>query len=484
MSTFLASCYDDKGNYDYSTIEDIVLTGMESEYSVVTAFDTLRISPQFAGKENYDCLWTIFPSTSADAVPDTLSTLPDLEYAVSHEPNTYTLVLTVISKFNGDRQFFTSQVEIRSEYSVGCYILKEIEGETDIDLYSPEFELGGNILHGTSGRIAGRPLSFAVCNDQTYLDEDGTINRMVKTVWVCSDADVRMFRLDNMKLIYDIHSMFVEEPEGEQPRGLFSTPSSSMGYLSNNGYYDMQLLVMGVNKFGLPLQVRNASSGEPSNSAGAVPILLGQLYVMFYDDLNCRFLQVSAGRMYHFLDTDIQGEPAISPNNMNADLVYMGKTGANGLALMRSRGDDHALSLYKLEVNAYDTYESELYSPLLEMVDVTSLSNMANASLFSHNTSLPFLYYVNGNQVYLYDYNSKSESAISLPGITGNITCIQDLTTTFFTGSSTEYFVIATEENGHYTIHFYQMLAGRPNLSADSYVITGEGSVKSITIIQ
>ena len=483
VSVFLVSCYDDKGNYDYTTIENIVMTGMESEYSVVAPFDTLRISPQFAGKENYDCLWTLFPVAAVDAVPDTLSTLPDLEYPVVHEPNTYTLVLTVISKLNGDTQYFTSQVNVRSEFSVGCYILKEIEGGTDIDLYSPEFELAGNILHGMSGRVAGRPLSFAVCNDQTYLDEDGILNQFVKTVWICSDEDVRMLRLDNMDPIYDIHSMFVEEPEGEQPRNLFALGNSAMGYLSNNGYYDMQLIVMGTNKFGLPLSVRNASAGAPTNASGAHSILLGRNYCMFYDELNCRFLLVKNARMYCFLDTDITGVPTISPNNMNADLVYMGKTGSNGLALLENR-TDHTRQLYRLETSEYDNTNNYLYSPLLEVEDVTSMSNMTNASVFGHNESFPYLYYANGSQLYMYDYSTKSEQSISLPEISGNITYIKDLTTDFFTGEDVEYFVVATEENGNYAIHFYQMLAGKPNLSADTHVITGEGSVKSIIMVE
>lgn len=481
VSAFLASCYDDKGNYDYSTIEDIVLTGMESEYSVVTAFDTLRISPQFAGKENYDCLWTIFPSTSADAVPDTLSTLPDLEYAVTHEPNTYTLVLTVISKLNGDKQYFSSQVEIRSEYSVGCYILKEIEGETDIDLYSPEFELASGILHGTSGRVVGRPISFAVCNGQNYLDEEGN-SLQAKTVWICSDQDVRNLRLDNMEPIYDIHSMFVEEPEGEQPRNLFAAPNACMVYMSNNGYYSMALMVGGTHKFGLPLQVRNTSGGEPTNSAGASSVLNGQSYTMFYDELNCRFLMDWNGLLYRFLDTDILGEPTISPNNMNADLVYMGKTGTMGLALMESR-ENHSRKLYRLETSEYDNYEHELYSPLLEEMEVSSDLNLATATLFGHNTSIAYLYYAVGSQLYLYDYNSKREDVISLSGISGEITYIGDISTNFFTGSVVEYFVLATETDGHYTLSFYRMLAGRPDLSQEPVVIEGEGRVKSVSFV-
>lgn len=482
VSAFLASCYDDKGNYDYITIGDIVVTGMEEEYSVVTAFDTLRISPQFAGKENYDCLWTLFPQGAANTVPDTLAMTPDLVYPVTHEPNTYTLVLTVISKLNGDRQYFTSQVEIRSEYSVGCYILKEIEGETDIDLYSPEFELASDILHGTSGRIAGRPLSFAICREQTILDEDGVMNTRVKTVWICAEQDVRNLRLDNMEPIYDIHTMFMEEPEGEQPRVLFAAPNSCMVYMSNNGYYNMATVVSGVHKFGLPLWVRNTSGGESTDLSGVTPVLRGQAYTMFYDELNCRFLMDWNGSLYRFLDTDVEGEPTISPNNMNADLVYMCKTGTMGLALLASRGDQ-ARRLYRLETSEYENYEHQLFSPLLEETEVSSDLNLANATLFGHNTSIAYLYYAIGNQLYLYDYNAKREDAIALSGITGDITYIDDISTNFFTENTVEYFVVATESEGHYTIYFYRMLAGRPDLSQEPVVIEGTGRVKSVNFV-
>lgn len=482
VGLFAASCYDDKGNYDYTTIGEIVVTGMEESYSVVTAFDTLHISPQFEGKENYDCLWTMYPNLSADAVPDTLSTMPDLEYPVTHEPNTYTLVLTVISKLNGDRQYFTSEVEIRSEYSVGCYILKEVEGQTDIDLYSPEFELAPDILHSTSSRVAGRPLSFALCSEQTILDENGIMNTGVKTIWICADEDVRNLRLDNMEPLYDIHSMFIEEPEGEQPQNLFSAPNYCMAYMSNNGYYNMATMVPGVHKFGLPLQVRNTSGGEPTNCAPASVVLNGQSYTMFYDELNCRFLMDWNGRLYRFLDTDVAGDPTISPNNMNADLVYMCKTGTMGLALLASRGDQ-ARRLYRLETSEYENYEHQLFSPLLEETEVSSDLNLANATLFGHNTSIAYLYYAIGNQLYLYDYNAKREDAIALSGITGDITYIDDISTNFFTENTVEYFVVATESEGHYTIYFYRMLAGRPDLSQEPVVIEGTGRVKSVNFV-
>ena len=153
----LEACYEDKGNYDYNPIPPIEMEGIEPEYPVYSMLDRLQISPQFPNKENYNFTWTLFSTTIVQAPVDTISFEPDLDYKVTEGADTYTLTLIVENKHNGDKQFFNTKVIVRTQYTTGCYILKEIDGETELDLINPEKELLVDILKNTSRRISRKP---------------------------------------------------------------------------------------------------------------------------------------------------------------------------------------------------------------------------------------------------------------------------------------------------------------------------------------
>ena len=83
----LSACYDDKGNYDYHELEEVLIdtagTGMQAEYAIMR-YDSLRIAPNiyFEGAlvtdeslAPLDYMWTIYSATTgvgANQVIDTI----------------------------------------------------------------------------------------------------------------------------------------------------------------------------------------------------------------------------------------------------------------------------------------------------------------------------------------------------------------------------------------------------------------------------
>ena len=478
----LEACYEDKGNYDYDPIAPIEMKGINSEYTVYCMIDTLHINPQFQNKENYDFLWTMFSNTIVQAPVDTISREPELHHRIVEGSDVYTVVLTVINRNNGDRQSFTTQVAIYTQFSKGCYILKEVDGATDIDLLTPESKLVENILEGTSARVAGKPMAFTVCPDINYIDDNGEAQSRVTTVWICSDQDARMLRLDDMTPVYDIHTMFYEEMPNESPRNIFI--SNNLVYLSNNGCYNLALLVpTAMHKFGYPLRVSNASEGTSDGCSCSKYGILKQSYYMFYDERNGRFLSVNNGIMKRFLDVDQKGNPVNFPyssNNMDCDLIYMGNSAANGYALMRDRKNQQYM-MYKLETAEYDKYDGYLFSPLLKVLYLTSANKIVSGETFGSNETYAFTYFSIGNQLNFFDFTTDSgqEQLNILPGLEGNITLIKHLKI----GVNEEYLVVATEQDGHYKLYFCKMIAGRPDLSKTPTVIEGEGKPVQIFVL-
>ena len=81
--TLVASCYDDKGNYDYHPINEIsVDTSAEGTYYAVDRFDTLHIEPKLvftqgeADPSTLDFKWELYRDdwATSDEVAEVIST--------------------------------------------------------------------------------------------------------------------------------------------------------------------------------------------------------------------------------------------------------------------------------------------------------------------------------------------------------------------------------------------------------------------------
>ena len=113
----MSSCYDDKGNYDYIKLDEVVIdttgSGILSAYSLAR-YERLTIEPKvfFNGQEvnddeeaPVDYLWTIYTNgTSASTssyVNDTLGITPELDAEMTMLAGSYILQLTVTNKETG-----------------------------------------------------------------------------------------------------------------------------------------------------------------------------------------------------------------------------------------------------------------------------------------------------------------------------------------------------------------------------------------------
>lgn len=476
------SCYEDLGNYDYNPIAPIELSGFESEYTVYSMIDQLDIVPQFAEKENSDCVWTLFLNGLPQAKVDTLSTEPDLHHKVVESSGSYTLALTIENRKTGDRQVFQSTITIQTEFSSGCYILKEVDGKTDVDLITSKQALAENILDVNNTRLEGSPRSFIVCPDINYVTEEGEPQERVKTVWITSDKDARMLSLETMRPVYDLQSMFYDVQPDESPRNMALT-ANNLVYFSNNGCYNCALLIpTAMHKFGYPMEVKNSTSGESKTCSCAKYLVNSTSYSMFYDEQNERFLIAQYGNLNHFSNYDRYYRPTYSPNNMNSDLLYMGKMAWWGYALMYDKtAQQHVI--YKLETLRYESYGAELCSPLLEKKVVSESAQLLKGETFGHNLNSTFFYYSIGNTLNMFSYDTMQEQSDILPGLEGKISMIKHLQGYNATGQRYEYLAVATSLNGRYKLYFCPMLAGKPDLTKEAKIVEGEGAPVDLYIL-
>ena len=100
----LASCYEDKGNYDYIELEEVRIdtagTDMQAEYAIMR-YDTLRIKPNiyFEGQlvndpddAPLDYMWTIYSATTGVGTNrdiDTIGFRPMLDTVITRLGGNY-----------------------------------------------------------------------------------------------------------------------------------------------------------------------------------------------------------------------------------------------------------------------------------------------------------------------------------------------------------------------------------------------------------
>lgn len=128
--TLFASCYEDKGNYDYHAINEVTIEGVP-ERMEIDRLETLTITPQFEGtlygqdEDRYTYEWQLGKNV--------ISTDKVLNYEVTNSTGSYTLRLSVIDKDNGTRAFAVTNLVVNSSTSSdGILVVSNQNGVADL----------------------------------------------------------------------------------------------------------------------------------------------------------------------------------------------------------------------------------------------------------------------------------------------------------------------------------------------------------------
>ena len=123
----LTSCYDDKGNYNYIDLDEVVIDttgcGIQSAYSV-GRYDHLTLEPNILlngqrvnddESAPLDYMWTLYTAamtTSGTLVLDTLGFAPALDADITTVAGTYRLQLTVTQRDTGVQTYLQLSCQV------------------------------------------------------------------------------------------------------------------------------------------------------------------------------------------------------------------------------------------------------------------------------------------------------------------------------------------------------------------------------------
>ncbi len=403
VMTVLSSCYKDKGNYAYHTINDVMAVTTSDTFSV-TRLDTLNINPQIKGLDpgRVRFEWRVFPVVDP-AEPLGLGKIVILSRDKNmHEQITlqagsmyYDLDLVMIDTVTNVSYFKHLKLQVTTAFQTGWMMIEQDGGgHTDIGFITP----GNKVYHNIySAANPAKPLpssSFKLIS----LNNVGLLGSLALVFF-----DNGGYTLDNTTLEVrgNYSSLFFSPPAVIAPKNMYKPSLFQFGPYTFSGGKIYQINGLYASTlFG-------AAFTQPDGSGyDAAPYAAGGIAYggIFFDQANHRFLYDGGGTSTTLKTFPAGGGMAFDLANVNKKLLTM-KAGMgwdlwpdNWYAVFKNEGDDSCF-LYTINANGNltTTPVAAAKQAILNSPDVEKSVDY----LFS--STVKQMYYAAGDKVYVYD---------------------------------------------------------------------------------
>lgn len=419
----MVACYDKDENYEYKpkTELSVILNGLKKSYTSLE--DTLYCDPDIMVSDSAHELkyeWSIFTAYDKDKTPEVVPVTvigeeKVLRYPVTEKPNSYTVMLRVINENTAQEVCVYEDIRVINELSEGFYVMKEVEGDSDLDLHFLDGEKLENLLYRKNGvRLAGAPNSCSVLLKYSYIDTTTAAFVPTTALALATKEDFHIVDVADLGTIYSHENMFYGEVPGGEESLFACFHCYGTSYFSDKGtyfcYYDLLWGNGGSGKF--PVATAINGGCKPN-----INICSDGSNVFFFDELNGRFLCIDAnGGLYDYPDQE-----GIPVNGIRHSLLFLGNTGGKQVAIFQDADDAEKLWLYELELVVEDPWwggtMANTGNPITKVSEISN-EKLKKAELFcSNETSARILYFVMEDQVYAYDIDNQTETLLNLDGL-------------------------------------------------------------------
>ena len=482
ISFLYASCYDDKGNYDYVDFTDVIIKDIEDSYNAVSFQDTLRITPDIElDHGQFEYLWMIneaYVGTQYIEIKwDTIGKEKTLVYPVSLPNGNYEITLKATDSETEYSVFYNTQLIVKTEFSLGFYVLKETEdGLTEVDLHTPDKVLENLITKSLGNAMNGKPKSMGLMFSYCHLDPENPDEYLwPRALSVCTENDIKIFNLNNWNTILTHEDMYYgERPANDKP--LYLGPNGfSIAYFSTAGIcYNYQSKTQGlasVGKYGLPVVVMENGVDIKCKPSEHVIYSDKTFGSFLYDELNRRFLGFTA----NYAISTFKDDGEFPANNLPEDykLLYLGYNSFGSASAYAIFADGHQKKyLYHLDLSKRIVKDKQ-----------TLEGRLADAVLYANNeTQANVVYGVVDNEVWMYSVESGEEQRLNLNELDGEITYVSNR---YWTNDAIDsqnnfnYLAVGTHKYGKYRIYLFNTIGGKPT-GGSVRILKGEGKVVKV----
>ena len=449
----LTSCYEDKGNYDYTELNEISVTAPAvGTYFSVDRYDTLHIEPQLAftqgviDESQLAFKWEMYlddwANTEAKAV--VLSEERNLHAVMARPASTtnYALVLTVTNRQNGTAYRTRYSVGIQPSVLSGLMVLQDDQGRCRLDYLAstyaePSFTQNRLVRDVYATANDGQSLQGTPRGVSYSLVEKSSYEPQVKNLYVWTDRQVARISASDFTVEHIDQDLFMLTPDKIDVTSIDrSARYSYVTIMINDGQaraLNQQASMSYGYQFSRELKPNSSLTGEMRFAQWVYePDLFGSqtgYCAILYDEIGRRFVKVADGYdaepvLFAFNEQEEANKTTyFDVNKIGMDMVWMGPNyGSIACAVFQdAAGKRH---LYRMRFNVASTVTEgteqvvnpQVYRQAVGKNDFSAAEGGDQAKLFecgryAANTMI----YATDRNLYSYDFNAKKAIQLNDP---------------------------------------------------------------------
>lgn len=440
------SCYEDKGNYTYSEINKITISGLEEEYSLLTG-ESITIKPVIESlisdaEADYSYQWVWVNASYKGKSYNAYVWSEEKEwddFAIGLPSGTHSFYYRV--KDNKTGVFWSSEtfkIKVVNDISAGFLILSEVDGIGRVDFinYSNnEFDLRLDIL---TNIVSGVPvlensLGIVCCNDNNspYTGASSISGENAYMVAILTEQG--MYRLHPSTLLYEekynmTTSIMVENmlPSDFYVKKVLLPSSSSSDFVLMDNHNNLYFCYPTYRMYATANTFTNTLSSD-KHRMNISPLAVypnSSYYSIMYDTDSLSFARQTSNSstesQYYAASYEkehiFDGETLLFKfNKTGKELIYMhfraritGITGVPIYAILKDPGTgDLFFGCFT------NSGVQQFYRRLKNLPELSQVKEFA----MTHNTSNKnyaneFLYYRTDNKIYAYNINDNSTQIV------------------------------------------------------------------------
>lgn len=417
----LFSCYENKGNYDYSDIPELYIGGVknvngeDSTFIAVTNVTTVHIAPPIVAlngeynQDDYIFQWF-------DEKGEVIGEEPELNYFVTLPTGTHTVGLKAKSKLNDVEVFYAYNISVSNYYSSGLLVLTEDADEyARLDMVSMVSDtlIVKNIITGDDVDVPQykKPTFLyqgpGMYNEIYVMTEEGDMY-LDPADMIFSDGNfikIKMFSPANLwenGVAQSMHS-----PNGSQRVMVYDDK-----VFPYEPYFGKA--------FSYPVNFYSSETSHFKASAEIGTNFKNSAYAyaknfVIYDMEAQRFVFHNSSYKYSYPLNDSDSDKGIFSWETGMDMVKTFHSYYNTYGDVTAVLTDNSGNYYAYRYYIHTSYKTAYK---VSRTDISDAPGIGDAKCFFASSTQPYMFYTTGSKVYGYDleYTKTFKEVLSLDG--------------------------------------------------------------------
>nr|WP_162988781.1 PKD-like family lipoprotein [Pedobacter schmidteae] len=479
-----SSCYKDKGNYDYTPLEKITITGINSSYERLSMDGKISISPTVSSSfpdADFEYTWGIYDPNVPLIAPakkmDTIGRDLKIDYLVTQAAKPWILYFSAKNKKTGLTTSTTTTLNVVTQFTTGWYVAKDEADKTDIDFFTvaaneniPEKRLS-NIFSERNGRkLDGKVGNFCFVTNFQSPDNGSMVD--TRALFLTSERDVSVTSINTLKELGNYNNLFYSTPVIRKP-GFITLGSLAYYFLNDGKIHSIYSFSPNEGKFA-SVQMRDNANTPYQLSKYFISGSSAKPY--FFDEISSSFLTSSPTNTV--MTPVVDGKDSkMSANNNNKKLIYMAQKTQSpftGYAIFQDKTDS---SLRHLVAITGAPTAINMVPQVLSPSD-----KIYNATKYALNDSdEDIIYFVIGHQVWSRNLSNKFEQLQYTVPVDQEITFIRHRKYTK-APYAYNFVMVGTKKGSNYQIRMFNKSSGNL-LATPSIILEGQGSANDAIFI-